>query len=174
MFVLEVAAGIGAGSLALLADAIDFFGDAANYAISLAVLSMTSQVRSRAAVFKAACMALFGVYVLARALWGLAGSEPPEPLTMGAVALLALAVNVGVAMLLFRHRGGDANARSAWICSRNDALGNVAVGVAALGVLGTGSALPDLLVAAFMASLSLTGAASVFRQARSEMREHAA
>lgn len=169
MFAVEIATGIGSGSVSLLADAIDFFGDAANYALSLAVLAMAATVRARAAIFKAACMALFGVFVLARAAWVLQSGGVPEALTMGVVAVLALAANVGVAVLLYRYRDGDANMRSVWICSRNDAFGNVAVGLAAIGVLGTGSALPDLAVAAVMALLALTGAWSVLRLARHEL-----
>jgi Co/Zn/Cd efflux system component len=169
MFAVEVASGIGSGSVSLLADAIDFFGDASNYALSLAVLAMAATVRSRAALFKAACMAVFGVFVLARALWVLRSGSVPEPVTMGVVAIAALAANVGVALLLYRYREGDANMRSVWICSRNDAIGNIAVGLAALGVFGTGSAWPDLVVAAAMAVLALAGAYSVGRQARMEL-----
>lgn len=170
MFLVELVSGLGSGSVSLLADAIDFFGDAANYALSLAVLGMALSVRSKAALFKAACMGAFGVFVLGKAVWNLQAGVPPEPLTMGVVALLALAANVGVALLLYRFRAGDANMRSVWICSRNDAIGNVAVGLAALGVFGTGQAWPDLLVAAIMATLALTGAFSVMRHARSELR----
>lgn len=170
MFVVEVAAGLLAGSVSLLADAVDFFGDAANYGVSLVVLAMATRVRARAAQLKAACMAAFGVFVLARAAWALQTGEVPEPMTMGVVALAALAANVGVALLLFRYRAGDANMRSVWICSRNDAIGNLAVGAAALGVFGTGTAWPDLAVAAFMAVLAITGAVTVFRQARAELR----
>jgi len=169
MFAVEVASGIGSGSVSLLADAIDFFGDASNYALSLAVLAMAATIRSRAALFKAACMALFGVFVLGRALWVLLDGSVPEPVPMGVVAIAALVANVGVALLLYRYREGDANMRSVWICSRNDAFGNVAVGLAALGVFGTGSAWPDLAVAAAMAMLALTGAYSVGRQARTEL-----
>ena len=169
MFAVEVASGIGSGSVSLLADAIDFFGDASNYALSLAVLAMAATIRSRAALFKAACMALFGVFVLGRALWVLLDGSVPEPVTMGVVAIAALVANVGVALLLYRYREGDANMCSVWICSRNDAFGNVAVGLAALGVFGTGSAWPDLAVAAAMAMLALTGAYSVGRQARTEL-----
>jgi len=169
MFAVEVASGIGSGSVSLLADAIDFFGDASNYALSLAVLAMAATVLSRAALVKAACMALFGVFVLGRALWVLLDGSVPEPVTMGVVAIAALVANVGVALLLYRYREGDANMRSVWICSRNDAFGNVAVGLAALGVFGTGSAWPDLAVAAAMAMLALTGAYSVGRQARTEL-----
>jgi Co/Zn/Cd efflux system component len=169
MFAVEVVSGLGSGSVSLLADAIDFFGDAANYALSLAVLSLAPPVRSKAAMIKAACMALFGVFILGRALWMLRSGEVPEAATMGAVALLALAANVGVALLLYRYRTGDANMRSVWICSRNDAVGNVAVGLAAVGVFGTGNAGPDLLVATAMAVLALTGAYSVLKLARAEL-----
>jgi len=170
MFVTEIGAGWTSGSVSLLADAIDFFGDAANYALSLAVVGAALHVRARAAIVKAACMAGFAVLVLGRAAWALRTGVPPEPMTMGAVALLALLANVGVAALLYRYRSGDANLRAAWICSRNDALGNVAVGLAALGVFGTGTAWPDLAVAALMATLAITGAAAVLRQANVEMR----
>lgn len=169
MFVVELGASWASGSVALLADSIDFFGDAGNYAISLAVLGMGAAARARAALFKAACMGAFGLFVLGRALWNLQAGGVPEPLTMGAVGLAALAVNAGVAWMLFRFRGGDANMRSVWLCSRNDALGNLAVVLAALGVFGTGTAWPDLAVAAVMGLLALTGAASVLRQARGEL-----
>ena len=173
MFVAEVAAGWSSGSVSLLADAIDFFGDAANYALSLAVLAMSLQVRSRAALVKAACMGLFGVFVLGRAVWAFGQGGVPEAMTMGVVALAALAANAGVALLLYRFRAGDASMRSVWICSRNDAIGNIAVGLAALGVLGSGSALPDLAVAVVMAALALTGAATVLKHARAELAQPA-
>ena len=170
MCLAEVAASWSSGSVSLLADAIDFFGDAANYGLSLAVLSMEMHVRSKAAIVKAACMAAFGVFVLARAGWALQAGTTPEPVTMGVVAVVALVANLGVALLLFRYRSGDANMRSVWICSRNDAIGNLAVGLAALGVFGTATAWPDLLVAALMALLAISGAASVLRHARIELR----
>ena len=170
MFFAEAAASWTSGSVSLLADAIDFFGDAANYGLSLAVLSMAARVRSQAALVKAACMASFGVFVLARAAWALQAATPPEPVTMGVVASVALVANVGVALLLFRYRGGDANMRSVWICSRNDAFGNLAVVAAALGVFGTNAVWPDLLVATLMAVLAITGAATVLRHARVELR----
>jgi Co/Zn/Cd efflux system component len=171
MFLVEIAASFGAGSVSLLADSIDFFGDAANYAISLAVLGMAATVRSKASILKAACMGAFGVFVLARAAWAASTGAVPEPMVMGLVGLLAFAANVGVALMLYRHRTGDSNARSVWICSRNDAISNVAVMLAAVGVFGTGSAWPDLAVAALMAVLAISGAATVLRQARGELRE---
>lgn len=170
MFAVEIGAGISSGSAALLADAIDFFGDAANIGISLTVLSMAAQWRSRAALFKALCMLLFGAVVLARALWGALHGTPPEPVTMGAVGVLALAANLGVAWLLYAFREGDANMRSVWLCTRNDAVGNVAVLLAALGVFGTGTRWPDLLVAAVMALLAASAGLSVVRQARGELK----
>jgi Co/Zn/Cd efflux system component len=174
MFIAEWLASWRSGSVSLLADSIDFFGDAANYALSLAVLGMALSARSKAALVKAACMGAFGLFVVGKALWSLKGGEPPGAVTMGAVGVLALVVNAGVAWMLLRFRTGDANMRSAWICSRNDALGNLAVVLAALGVLGTGMAWPDLLVAASMAALALTGAHSVMKQARRELQTAAA
>jgi Co/Zn/Cd efflux system component len=170
MFAVEFGASWASGSVSLLADSIDFFGDAGNYAISLAVLGMAATTRAKAALFKAACMGAFGAFVLVKAAWNAQSGVAPEPLTMGAVGLLALAANVGVALMLFRFRSGDANMRSVWICSRNDAIGNAAVMLAALGVFGSGSAWPDLLVAAVMGVLALSGATAVFRQARAELR----
>lgn len=170
MFLVELGASWNSGSVSLLADSIDFFGDAANYALSLAVVGLALSVRSRAAIVKAACMGAFGLFVLGRALWNLRAGVPPEPITMGAVGSIALAANAGVAWMLYRFRQGDANMRSVWLCSRNDAIGNVAVMLAALGVFGTGSAWPDLIVATIMAGLALTGGAQVLRQALGELK----
>jgi Co/Zn/Cd efflux system component len=169
MFVLEFASGLAAGSVSLLADAIDFFGDAANYGLSLFVLSMALTWRARAAMLKAASMLLFGVLVLARAIWGATHGAAPEALTMGVVGTLALAANLGVAWLLYAFREGDANMRSVWLCTRNDAISNVAVMLAAVGVFGTGTAWPDLAVAAVMALLAISAGFSVLRQARREL-----
>jgi len=171
MFVIEIAGSVESGSVSLLADAIDFFGDAANYGLSLAVLSMALTWRARASLLKAASMAGFGLFVLGRALWSALNGVPPEPLTMGAVAVLALGVNVAVAWMLYRYRNGDSNMRSVWICSRNDAFGNIAVALAALGVFGTGAGWPDLVVATIMAGLALQGAFTVIRQSLGEMRQ---
>ncbi len=170
MFVVELAAGHVADSSALFADAVDFFGDAANYAISLAVLGMSLTWRARAALLKGWTMAAFGVFVLAKAAYGAATGAAPEPATMGAVGSLALLANVSVATLLYAWRDGDANMRSVWLCTRNDVIGNVAVMAAALGVLGTGSAWPDLAVAAVMGLLALGAARTVVRRARGELR----
>ena len=167
---VEFAGGLQAGSVSLLADAVDFAGDAANYALSLAVLSMGLLWRARAALVKGLCMGAYGVFVLIRTGWAMYAGEPPEAFTMGAIALLALAANLGVAVMLYTFRSGDANMRSVWLCSRNDAIVNVAVFAAALGVFGTGSAWPDLLVAVLIAGLALWAAVVVVRQARGEIR----
>ena len=169
MFAVEIGGGLLSGSVALLADAVDFAGDAANYAISLAVLSMAPAWRSRAALLKGASMAAFGVFVLGRTAWAAYAGTPPEPLTMGAIAVLALLANAGVALILYAYRDGDANMRSVWLCSRNDAIGNVAVMLAAAGVFGTGTAWPDLAVAVIMAGLALWSGIAVVRQARGEL-----
>ena len=174
MFAVELGASWSASSVSLLADSIDFFGDAGNYALSLAVLGMAASARTKAAVFKAACMGGFGVFVLGQAFWSLRTGVAPEAATMGVVGFIALVVNGSVAWMLYRFRTGDANMRSVWLCSRNDTLANIAVMLAALGVFGTGSAWPDLLVAAVIASLALTGAWTVMRQARGEFRSSAA
>jgi len=169
MFAIEIAAGVAADSAALKADALDFLGDSANYAISLGVAGLVLTWRARAALVKGATIFAFGLWVLGSAIWSISHGGLPHPEAMGAVGLLALIANGGVALLLYRYRGGDANMRSVWICSRNDALGNVAVMLAALGVFGTGSAWPDLLVAATMAMLALWGGAQILYQAWREL-----
>ena len=170
MFAAEVAGSVASGSVSLLADAVDFFGDAANYALTLSVLSLGLAWRARAALVKGLTMGAFGVFVLAKAGWVAFQGTVPEPLTMGAIGALALAANVGVAAMLYSHRGGDANMRSVWLCSRNDAIGNVAVMLAALGVFGTGSHWPDLAVALVMAGLALSAAISVTSHSLRELR----
>lgn len=169
MFGIEIAAGLRSGSVSLLADAIDFFGDAANYGVTIAVLSLGLVWRARAALLKAATMLAFGGAVLGRAFWAVSHGLPPEPVTMGLVGALALAANLGVAGLLYAFRRGDANMRGVWLCTRNDAIGNVAVMLAALGVFGTGAAWPDLAVALVMASLAISAGWSVMRQALREL-----
>mgnify|MGYP001765066903 CR=1 FL=1 len=174
MFGVEVVAGTAAGSNALLADALDFMGDAANYGISLYVLGMVTVWRARAALVKGMTMGLFGVWVLGSTVHDMWTGIPPEAVTMGLVGGLALAANVTVAFLLYRYRNGDSNMQSVWICSRNDAIGNIAVITAAVAVSTTGHAWPDLLVAFGMAGLALGGAWQVVRQARHELREEVA
>jgi Co/Zn/Cd efflux system component len=174
MFLVELAGGLQAASVSLLADAVDFFGDAANYGMSLAVLGLALRWRARAALVKGLSMGAFGVFVLGRAAWSAMAGTVPEPVTMGAIGALALVANVTVAALLYAWREGDANMRSVWLCSRNDAISNLAVMLAALGVFGTGSGWPDLAVALVMGVLALSAAGAVIRQARAELQPHAA
>lgn len=173
MFGVEMGASWYSESMALQADALDFFGDAANYGISLFVLGMALRYRSYAALFKSLTMAAFGLWVIVSAVERSIYGSVPEPITMGSIAVLALVVNVGVAILLYRYRAGDSNTRSIWLCSRNDAIGNVAVMLAAAGVFTLSSRWPDLLVATLIASLSLSAAAQVIRQAVVELRSGA-
>lgn len=170
MFIVELAGGWSAGSVSLLADAVDFFGDAANYGLSLFVLALAPVWRSRTALIKGLTMGGYGVFVLGSAAWNLANGVLPEPATMGVIGFLALLANLSVAVLLFTYRNGDANMRSVWLCTRNDAIGNVAVMLAALGVFGTGSGLPDIVVAGVMGGLGLSAAKVVVTQARGELR----
>ena len=172
MFAVEIYSGLHAGSVALQADALDFLGDAATYAITLTLLTAPLRWRATAAMAKAMSLALFGLWILASALGH--GFDPVAPLAqiMGSIGVAALIANVGSAILLFRFRGGDANLRSVWLCSRNDALGNVAVIVAAGGVAATTTAWPDILVGTAMAALSLSAAQQIARQAWSELREN--
>jgi Co/Zn/Cd efflux system component len=170
MFLAEIVAGVAAGSASLQADALDFLGDAANYAISLGVAGMVLQWRARAALLKGASLGVLGLWVLASTVWHAYAGTLPQAEVMGVVGLLALLANAGVALMLYRFRGGDANMRSVWICSRNDAIGNVAVLLAAAGVFGTGTGWPDLIVAAIMAALGISGGWQIVRQATGELR----
>jgi Co/Zn/Cd efflux system component len=170
MFAFEIGAGIVAGSASLQADALDFLGDAANYAISLFVVGMALRYRAAAAFTKGATMGLFGLWVLGIAAWHVWHGTLPEAGTMGIVGAAALIANGASFALLWAYRSGDANMRSAWICTRNDVLGNLAVLLAAAGVFGTQSGWPDFVVAAIMAALALQGSWIVLRQALFELR----
>jgi Co/Zn/Cd efflux system component len=171
MFVVEIGAGLMAGSASLQADALDFLGDTANYAISLIVAGMTLRYRASAALAKGATMGLFGLWVIGTVIWHSLHGTLPSAFTMGAVGFAALAANAASFGLLWAYRGGDANMRSAWICTRNDVLGNLAVLLAALGVFGTGTGWPDVIVAAIMAVLALHGAGMVVQQSLKELRQ---
>ena len=175
MFAVEIGAGLAAQSASLLADSLDFLGDAANYGISLLVIGLALRWRARASLVKAATMGAFGLWVAVTTIQhALAGTMPAAPM-MGVVGVVAFAANFGVALLLWRWRDGDSNMRSVWICTRNDAIGNLAVMAAALGVFGSGTGWPDYVVAAIMSGLALWGAATIIRGALGELRapEHA-
>lgn len=169
-FLTEIVGGAAAGSASLQADALDFFGDAANYALSLGVAGMALRWRSRASIAKGATMIAFALWVLGSTAWHAVHGTLPGAGLMSAVGIAALIANGSVALLLYRFRTGDSNMRSVWLCSRNDALGNAAVMLAALGVFGTGSGWPDLVVATIMAGLGLWGGWQIVSQARGELR----
>src|SRR3954451_188858 len=171
MFLAEIAAGVAAGSASLEADALDFLGDAANYAISLTVTGMALAWRARAALLKGASLGVLGLWVLLSTAWHAYMGTLPQAEVMGIVGLLALLANAGVALMLYRFRSGDANMRSVWICSRNDVIGNAAVLLAAAGVFGTGTGWPDIIVATIMAGLGISGGWQIARQAWDELRD---
>ena len=169
MFFVEMGAGLWAGSQALKADALDFFGDTATYALSLFVIGLSIQWRARAALFKGLCLAAFACWILGSTVYQALVLDIPQAFVMGSVGLLALGANVICVLLLIPFRDGDANVRSVWLCSRNDALGNLAVVLAASSVWATNSGWPDLIVAAVLAGLFLSSAYQIIRDARREL-----
>jgi Co/Zn/Cd efflux system component len=170
MFLVEMAVGALAGSQALQADALDFLGDATTYAISLAVIGTSIQIRARAAILKALSLTAMAIWVLGSTAYHVLVLGVPRAEIMGVIGVLALVANATSVLILMRYKDGDANVRSVWLCSRNDAIGNIAVMIAALAVWGTATKWPDLLVAAIMASLFLTSSIQILRQAFREMR----
>jgi Co/Zn/Cd efflux system component len=170
MFVVEMAAGHFAGSQALQADALDFLGDTLTYGISLAVIGKSIAVRSTAALVKGMSLTLVGLWVFGSTAYQVLLLGVPKAEVMGSIGVLALAVNMTSVLLLLRYKDGDANVRSVWVCSRNDAIGNVGVMAAALAVWGTATAWPDLVVAAVMALLFLNSSFQILRQAVLEWR----
>lgn len=170
MFAVEVGAGAMSGSMALAADSLDFLADSLTYGLSLWVIGRPIAWRSRAALFKGGSLAVMGVGVFAATIWQTFVLGVPEAFVMSGVGLLALAANVVSVLILFRWRDGDANVRSVWLCSRNDAIGNVAVVAAGGAVWLTASGWPDVIVAGAMALLFLKSAAAILRQALDELR----
>ena len=168
LFVVELIGGAYAHSSALWADALDFFGDAVNYGVSLAVIGASLYWRATVALLKGMIMALFGLVIMGKVIYAYLQGIPPEALTMGLIGVLALLANVFTAVILYAFREGDSNMRSVWLCSRNDAIGNAAVILAAVGVFGTGSLWPDIIVAMIMASLGLTAGYQIVKQALAE------
>ena len=170
MFLVEMAAGILAGSQALKADALDFLGDTATYSISLFVIGMPLVWRARAALFKGLSLGAMGLWVFGTTAYHALVLGIPQAEVMGAIGFLALVANLASVLLLLKFRDGDANIRSVWLCSRNDAIGNLAVILAASGVWATGTAWPDLIVAGIMATLFLWSSTQIVRQALTELR----
>jgi len=171
MFLVELSAGLAGGSAGLQADAMDFMGDAASYGISLAVLSMAAVWRTRAAMLKGATMLLFGPWVASTIVYHWQNGTVPSYELMGGIGVAAMIANLVCAVILFRFRGDDANMRSVWLCTRNDVLSNIAIVIAASGVWVSGSGLPDLIVAAIIAGLAITGAIDILKRVRQEFRD---
>ena len=172
MFFIEIVASVIAGSVSLRADALDFLGDAANYAVALAVVGLALHWRARAAVLKGSVMGMFGLWVAGSTIYSALTATVPKAEVMGAIGLLALAVNLGVAGLLYRYRSADSQTLSVWLCTRNDCIANIAVILAGAGVWATATAWPDIAVAAIIACLGLSSAVRIIRQALREMRGH--
>lgn len=170
MFAVEMTAGHMAKSQALQADALDFFSDALTYGVSLAVIGASIKVRTMAALGKGISLLLMGVWVFGSTIYRVMYLGVPEAEIMGVVGFMALATNLASVALLVKYKDGDANVRSVWLCSRNDAIGNVAVMFAALGVWGSGSGWPDVIVAGIMATLFLSSAFQIIKQALAERR----
>ncbi|MES2710443.1 MAG: cation transporter [Pseudomonadota bacterium] len=170
MFGVEVLAGALAGSRALQADALDFAADAATYGISLAVIGASVAIRARAAMAKAISLLAMSAWVFGATVWAVFGTAVPRADIMGGIGVMALVANLLSVLILVRYKDGDANVRSVWLCSRNDAIGNVAVMAAAAGVWASGTPWPDLLVAAIMAGLFLSSSVSILRQSARELR----
>lgn len=174
MFFVEMAAGFGAGSMALKADALDFLADTATYALSFYVIGKAARVRASAALLKGISLAVMGLWVFAATAYQVLVLGVPEAFVMSTVGVLAFAANMASVGLLYRFRDGDANVRSVWLCSRNDAIGNIAVVVAAAGVWQTGTGWPDLVVAGIMAALFCWSSFQIIRQGLGELRTVAA
>ena len=170
MFLVEMGAGAVAGSRALQADALDFLGDTLTYGMTLAVIGSALRARAWAAFIKGVSLTLMGVWVLGATAYHVLVVGTPQAEVMGLVGFLALAANVTSVLLLVRYKEGDANVRSVWLCSRNDAIGNLAVMLAALGVWATATRWPDLIVAALMAGVFVTSSVQILRQAVGELR----
>lgn len=170
MFVVEMTAGLWGKSAALQADAVDFLGDSATYAITLLVLGMSVRWRAGSAILKGLSMGGFGLWVIGVSVYHLLAGSLPSAVIMGSTGLLALSANLASAAILYRHRFGDSNMRSVWLCSRNDAIANIAVIAAASGVWVSATGWPDLAVGAVMAALALSSAVAVLRQASGELR----
>ena len=174
MFLTEMIAGQVAGSQALKADALDFLADTVTYGLSMAVIGASLRTRATAALLKGLSLSLMAAWVLGSTIYHALILGLPRAEVMGGVGGLALAANLASVLLLLRYKDGDANVRSVWLCSRNDAIGNVVVMAAAVGVWVTASAWPDLAVAALMAGVFLTSSGQILRQAWTEYRSEGA
>lgn len=170
MFVAEFSSAFFAGSVSLQADALDFLGDTVTYALTLMALGFSLQVRAKVALFKGISLGVLGLWVYGQMFYYLLNDQIPSYEIMGVMGIIAFLANLFSAVLLYRYRVGDSNMQSVWLCSRNDAIGNLAIIVAASGVFATGSGWPDFAVATIMASLSVTASYRIIKLATQEMR----
>lgn len=171
MFMVEGLAGFLADSTALKADALDFLGDAATYAATLLVIGKPIKTRSLVALLKGLSLGAMAIFVLGFTLYRVFVEGEPQALTMGVIGFMALTANVISVLLLMKYRDGDSNVRSVWLCSRNDAIGNIAVMLAGAGVFATGTVWPDIIVAFIIAGLFMHSSIKITSQALSEYRE---
>ena len=171
MFIAEFSSAFFAGSVSLQADALDFLGDTVTYALTLMALGFSLKVRAKVALFKGVSLGLLGLWVYGQMLYYFFLDQAPSYEIMGTMGIIAFCANLISAILLYRYRVGDSNMQSVWLCSRNDAIGNLAIIVAASGVFATGAAWPDFMVATIMATLSVTASIRIIKVAMNEVRE---
>ncbi|AGH37409.1 Cation efflux protein [Bibersteinia trehalosi USDA-ARS-USMARC-189] len=170
MFFVEIVMGVKSGSTSLLSDSLDFLGDSANYLISLIVLPMALSYRAKASMVKGLTMGGFGLFILMTTIYRVFYGEMPSYSEMSIVGFLALLVNVSALLILLKFRDGDSNVRSVWVCSRNDAIGNVAVILAGMAVYFFQSKYPDLIVAFVLAFLALQASQEITKRAWAELK----
>lgn len=172
MFIVEMVFGIKAHSSSLASDALDFLGDAASYTISIAVASSSLKTKAVTSIFKAAFMLLYSLFIFFMAAYNFIHNIAPQGETMGVISLIALFVNALCAFLLYRFRGDDSNAKSVWLCSRNDAIGNILVLIAGIMVIYTSSNIADLIVTGVMLFIVVKSAISILLSAKKELMLH--
>lgn len=170
MFGVELGGGLISGSMALLADCMDFLADSATYTISLIVIGMPITTRAKASMFKGLSLLVIAIWIFYSTFMAMINGGVPEPYTMGTIGFIAFLANLVSALLLLRYKEGDANVRSVWLCSRNDAIGNIVVMIAASGILVSNAAWPDLTVAFIMVSLFSHSAFLIIRQSWKELK----
>ena len=170
MFFVELGWGIVASSQALLADSLDLLGDGLTYGLSLWAINQSASRRSYIAMLKAFSLLIFALVILVDTVMRTFAAHTPIPLTMGWVATLVLVVNISSAVLLYKFREGDANIQSVWLCSRNDAIGNVGVMIAAGLVYLLQAGWPDLLAAGILVALFISSSVRIFRLSLAEIR----
>lgn len=168
--VIEIVGGFIAGSQALKADALDFLGDGMISFLGLIAVGWGLAARAKAAMLQGIFLGVLGVGVLVATSYRVLVVQQPEAQLMGILGLIALAVNIAAAAVLLPHRHGDANVRAVWLFSRNDAIGNLAVVVAAGLVAWTRTPWPDLIVATIVAALFLHSSTAIIRDARNDLR----